>query len=201
MIVNMGTVAEKEVRPSNFKEQRLQQLIDECQKTVLEQIIQPFGLSMAMFDDKDGGDVDTVHNVRKGVYATENEKEKYNNREEYNSSQYHSHTNYKKKNAEVKEQKKSGNLQDAYTGKNVSPNSDIDLDHTISAKEAHDDAGAYLAEKNTKDLVNQASNLNATDRTINRSKKQKTTEEFIKVWEKKRPERQKKIEELSKKHN
>lgn len=195
----MCAIAEKEVRPSNFKEQRLQQLIDECQKTVLEQIIQPFGLSMAMFNDKDGGDVDTVHNVRKGVYATEKEKEKYDNRGEYNSSEYHSHKNYKKKNAEVKEQKESGNLQDAYTGKNVSPNSKVDLDHTISAKEAHDDAGAYLAEKNTKDLVNQASNLNATNSTINRAKKQKTTEEFIKDWEKKRPERQKKIEELSQK--
>ena len=44
------------------KEQRLQQLFVECQQQVISQIIGPFGLSQAMFEDRSGGNVTTEHN-------------------------------------------------------------------------------------------------------------------------------------------
>lgn len=44
------------------KEQRLQQLFSECQQQVISQIIGPFGLSKAMFEDRNGGNVTTVRN-------------------------------------------------------------------------------------------------------------------------------------------
>lgn len=47
-----------------------------------------------------GGNVDTIHNVRSGVYATEEEQVRYESRGKYNSDPYHKHDNYKKTNAE-----------------------------------------------------------------------------------------------------
>jgi hypothetical protein len=193
--------SQDDIKPISYQEQRLHKLFDECQNTVIEQIIQPFGLSAAMFNDKDGGEVDTVHNVRNGVYAKEAEKEKFDSRDEYDSSKYHSHSNYKAKNAEVSQQKKNGTLTDAYTGKKVTFNSRVDLDHVNSAKRAHDDPGAYLADLDTADLVNDPSNLYATNSSINRSKGQKSMEEFISDWKERQPERQAKIAELSQKEH
>ena len=52
---------------AELREQRLQDLMDTCQREVLQQIIGPLGLSPAMFDDKRGGSVTTQHNFEKGV--------------------------------------------------------------------------------------------------------------------------------------
>ena len=67
-----------------YSEQRVDQLIDECTKTALQQIIGPFGLSVAMFDDRDGGAVDTTHNAREGFMSDEL-KADYEKRGEYDA--------------------------------------------------------------------------------------------------------------------
>lgn len=185
--------------PQNFREDRLHKLIDECSNTVIEQIIQPFGLSVAMFNDKEGGGVDTIHNAREGVYASETEKGRYENRGDYDPDKFHKDPRYIAENKSVKERKDAGAAFDAYTKEKITPNSKIDLDHTISAKEAHDDAGTYLAGKKGEDLVNTQSNLHATNSSINRSKGAKTMDKYISDWEAGQPDRQKKIAELSQK--
>lgn len=43
-------------------EKRLQALYDECQSHVVQQLIGPFGLNQAMFEDRNGGNVTTLHN-------------------------------------------------------------------------------------------------------------------------------------------
>lgn len=43
-------------------EKRLQALYDECQGHVVQQLIGPFGLNQAMFEDRNGGNVTTLHN-------------------------------------------------------------------------------------------------------------------------------------------
>lgn len=45
-----------------LRQQRLQKLFDDCQQQVISQVIGPFGLSVAMFEDRNGGNVTTVHN-------------------------------------------------------------------------------------------------------------------------------------------
>lgn len=192
---------EQTLQPKSFQEQRLRQLFDECQNSVIGQIIGPFGLSMSMFNDKDGGGVDTIRNVRNGVYASKAEQKRYDERGAYDPSEYHSHSGYRKKNAEVSQDKKNGELTDAYSGKKVAANAKIDLDHANSAKGIHDDAGRILAEKNGADLANQSSNLYATNSTINRSKGQKPMEEFITDWEKSRDKRLSDIASLSKRND
>lgn len=54
---------------SQLREQRLQELLNSCQQQVLQQVIGPFGLTPAMFEDKAGGNVTTQHNADQGIFA------------------------------------------------------------------------------------------------------------------------------------
>ena len=51
-------------------------VLKEFEKTVLEKLVQSFGLDFILLNDKLGGEVDTIHNVRQGIFATKKEKEK-----------------------------------------------------------------------------------------------------------------------------
>ena len=50
-------------------------VLKEFEKTVLEKLVQSFGLDFILLNDKLGGEVDTIHNVRQGIFATKKEKE------------------------------------------------------------------------------------------------------------------------------
>ncbi|HRN46290.1 MAG TPA: hypothetical protein PLH20_16200, partial [Flavobacterium sp.] len=62
---------------------------DEISQVVTKSLVTTFGLDFLLFEDKKGGDVDTINNVRQGIWATEAEKKKYENREKYDSTAYH----------------------------------------------------------------------------------------------------------------
>lgn len=190
---------------TKYDSQRLKVMIDDCKSSVLDSIIKPFGIAGMLFEDKLGGNVDTIHNVRntdkrynngQGIYATEENKKKNDENPTYDSDPYHKHENYIKNNREASEAKDNGNLNDPYRNKNVKRNDDTDLDHTISANEIHNDPGRILAGLDGADLACDDSNLNATDRSVNRSKKDKSVDEFIKYLEENRESRQSRIEEL-----
>ena len=149
--------------------------------------------------DQDGGNVDTIHNVRDGVYATTEAKEQYDSMEPYDSHKYHSHSEYKRINKETSQQLKEGTLKDAYTGKTFSEGDRKDLDHVISAKEVHDDPGRVLAGLEGTDLANTASNLKPTHMSINRSKKQDSVEDFLTRTVSNQEQREKNIQELEQK--
>ena len=97
---------------SAYSEQRVDQLIDECTKTALQQIIGPFGLSVAMFDDRTGGAVDTIHNAKEGI-MTDELKADYENRGEYDTQKVHSAEAYKRRNEELGRKKEAGEGVDA----------------------------------------------------------------------------------------
>ena len=105
-----------------------------------------FGLAAAVLDSKDGGNVNTTHNVRQGIYASEKERQAYENRGEYDSAHYHTDENYKAINKAQGELKEQGQLKDYMTGEKLAPNAKTDLDHKVSAKEIHDDRARVLAE-------------------------------------------------------
>lgn len=153
--------------------------VKEINDTILKSLVSSFGIDFILLEDKRGGDVDTIHNVRNEIYATEEEKEKYNNRGEYDSNKYHSHTTYKETNSQYAKQKENGTLVDGYTGEKVSENEKMDLDHIVSAKKIHDDRARVLAEMDGADLANKKENLISTQRSINRSKKADSMEEFV----------------------
>jgi hypothetical protein len=69
----------------------------ELEKTVINSLTTSFGLDFLLFKDKFGGDVDTIHNARGGVWATDTEKQKYDERGVYKDvkDSYHQHANYR----------------------------------------------------------------------------------------------------------
>jgi hypothetical protein len=201
-------ISEEEIREHlkvlerEFNDERFRVLLTSCRDDVLSAVIGPFGIGgLVAKGDKDGGNVDTIHNARDGVYATDGERQQYDARGDYVSSDYHGHKDYIKKNRADSELQDKGTLNDSYTGKQLDQNSNRHLDHTISAKEVHDDPGRVLAEVGGPDAANAESNLNSTSEHINNKsgKGALTTDEFLAKLERTAPERKARIEELSEK--
>lgn len=170
---------------------------------VLHSIATPFGIGKVLSAlDKVGGNVDTVRNVRKGVYATEKERERFHNRPDYDSNAHHNHPNYVAKGRENLAKLKEGALVDDHTGKVVhlsakgNSRTKPTIDHEIAAKIVDGDPGRTLAEINAADLSNRGSNLKTTSASINSAKNSKTAEEFLNYLEETRPARQVRIREL-----
>lgn len=159
-------------------------MFEQYEAVIIQSLITSFGLDF-LVADQHGGDVDTIHNVRKvGTdpemrYKNQANADAYANRGDYNSTAYHSDSRYISRNRECSTAKKAGNLQDAYTGEKIAPNGSYDLDHVISAKEVHDDRGRVLAELDGKELANSSENLQPTNPHTNRTKKAKTMDEFL----------------------
>jgi len=145
---------------------------DELEKTVITSLTTSFGLDFLLFRDKIGGEVNTINNVRNNVWATQAEKDIFEQRSKYDSTPYHQHENYIATGEKNKSSHKAGTLNDPYRNKSMAAHEEKkrDLDHVISAKEIHDDPGRMLAGLNGVELANQGSNLQSTHRTINRSK-------------------------------
>ncbi|MBU3009643.1 hypothetical protein [Cobetia amphilecti] len=142
----------------------------ELEKTVVNSLTTSFGLDFLLFEDKIGGNVDTVHNARQGVWATDREKQRYQNREKYNSGLYHKDARFKKTGSDDKLRHQAGGLHDPYRNTTMGPGEKRNLDHVISAQEVHDDPGRTLAEMDGVKLANQDSNLQSTQETVNKSK-------------------------------
>ncbi len=43
---------------------------EELHQTMVKSLVTSFGLDFLLLNDRKGGDVDTIHNVRNGIYAT-----------------------------------------------------------------------------------------------------------------------------------
>ncbi len=184
-----------EIISAKMPQEQTQKLFDQCTNNAMDAIMGHFGFAAVILDAKDGGNVNTTHNVRKGIYASEKERQRYANRGEYDSDYYHKDSDYIKINKEQSQLKKQGKLEDYMTGKKIEANADTDLDHIVAAKTIHDDPARVLAEMDGAKLANTESNLKMTDSSLNRSKKDKSAEEFLA----KRDERLKILEEQEKK--
>ena len=172
----------------------------EYERVILHSLVTSFGLDF-LVSDQHGGDVDTVHNVRNNVeYKNLKNKAEYEGLGEYTKTlqaQYHGgDDNYIKINARYSKQKKDGTLIDGYTGKKVARNAKIDLDHTISTKEIHEDPGRVLAGLKVEELANAEWNLTPTERTINRSMKDDDKDLYLQKHENRTDQRNSRIEEL-----
>lgn len=152
---------------------------NELEKVIINSLTTSFGLDFLLFKDKAGGDVDTIHNVRNGIWATATEKQRFEQRGEYNSTQYHHHENYIATGQNDKASQAAGTLNDPYRNKVMTAHEQRNLDHVISAKEIHDDPGRVLAELSGVDLANQSSNLQSVHETINKSKKQTPIDQYL----------------------
>lgn len=164
---------------SQLPKEQMNALFEQCQKNAIDAVVGHFGLAAVVLNSKDGGNVNTTHNVRKGIYASEAEKQRYENRGEYDSAHYHTDKNYIAINKEQSELKKQGQSIDYMTGERIRLNDSTDLDHIVSAKTIHDDRARVLAEVDGAYLANTRDNLTLTDSTLNRSKKAMNADEFL----------------------
>lgn len=176
----------------------------EYESVILQSLVTSFGLDFIV-QDQHGGDVDTVHNVRQiGIdpemnYKNANNEKDYKGRGDYNSVAYHKDPRYIAINKKVSEKKKNGELTDSYTAKKIERYAYVDLDHVIASKEIHEDRGRVLAGLDGLDLANNEDNLKPTNRSINRSMKDKDVEAYLADWEKKTLERKSRITALKEK--
>jgi hypothetical protein len=183
-----------------FQHEHSADFFNEQRDILLHTVVDRFALGGIMAKgDKDGGNVDTVHNVRQGVYSTQMEQERYANNSEYDSHVYHSDSRYIEKNRQGSETKKNGMLKDEYTGNNMARNDQQNLDHIKAAKVIHEDAGRVLAELDGVDLANNDDNFAFTDESINKSKKAMSASDFAGKLDSTRPARTARINELSQK--
>ena len=173
-------------------------LFREYEHVVFRSIITSFGLDM-FITDQYGGDVDTVHNVRKvGTdplmdYKKKDNQGAYDNRGQYShkdvegpGSNFQQIKNTARKS--YRDDPRINTVLDAYEdkqlhffGKGAGHPTDkrANLDHVIAAKKVHDDRGRVLAGLNTKDLADSESNLKWTNEHLNKSMQDKDIPEYL----------------------
>lgn len=188
-------------------DEKIDALIDSCMNECLQVVVRPLGVGKVLFEDKEGGNVDTIHNVRDNIYATDSAREAYENRGEYDdmSKPYnertknivHSGSKYIEVNKRNSETRKNGGIKDGYADATRTVHDKVDLDHVNSAKQTHDDRGRVLSKVSTQDAANIVENLLPTDASINRSKGKKSPEEFAQWLEDTAPQRKNKIADLA----
>ena len=112
---------------------------------------------------------------------------------------------YKQANKSMKQQQEDGTLTDSYTGKKLGANDKPNLDHVVPRKELYDNPRRKQANIDTKDLANKSENLAPTNESLNKSKQDKSNQQYVSEREtreeylKKRAETQrKKIDESNK---
>ncbi|MEE4093658.1 hypothetical protein V2I59_08915 [Pseudomonas viridiflava] len=152
---------------TQIREQRLQKLFDDCQQQVISQIIGPFGLSTAMFEDRNGGNVTTLRNFSRDdddYVATGGDKALHmHSKVEYDEdvrAQYEIDTKAKadavgSKTWADKRSERIAKGRDDYTGAKVAADGTttmhtgetvtVELDHVVSIGETHRTAKNHLA--------------------------------------------------------
>ncbi|WP_407315961.1 hypothetical protein [Pseudomonas sp. nanlin1] len=182
-----------------FHSQRIERLFSDTRRSALQAIAGPFGVGkMLSAYDKTGGTVDTVHNARAGVYATDEAAQKYADRGEYTQrvkeDYHHRDPAYKKMSQDSTRDRVEGNVTDAYTGEQMSSqrSDSHSIDHVIAAEEIHNDAGRILAGLDGVDLANSSTNLQITSYSTNSAMGTKTATEYVQWLEQTKEKRAKK---------
>lgn len=188
-----------------FNGERFDQLMRDSRREVLQAVVVPFGLGKVLSAyDKVGGNVDTIHNARKEVYATDEARDKYAKVPPMDKAlrkTFDRDSRYIGKNSADTTDQAAGILKDTYTGEIFGPKQ-VDkrnLDHTISAAEIHRDRGRDLAGLEAIPLANSTSNLNPTKERFNQSKGDQKVEDLVKRLQKESPVRRERIAELQSK--
>lgn len=176
-------------------------LFHQYERVIVESLITSFGLDF-LIKDQHGGDVDTIHNVRKigdgpnsdpnMIYKNKANKTAYQNRGAYDRAEYHEkNSNYKSIRNEAKTafNEEGQWIEDAYTGNKLGINKALpdkqraELDHVISAKSIHDDPGRVLSGISGSELANNPDNLRFTNMKLNNNMRDKDIPEYIKWCE------------------
>lgn len=187
-----------------FHKNNLQNLLDNARTQTINSLV-PLGLGSKLADkDQLGGNVDTTHNARKGIYATQEAESRYNERGDYISKDYHhGNASYNEMQREGAKRVKDGTLIDESNGSlftvNNNDKADKNLDHVVSSHEVHNDRGANLAGLDTAELANIEDNLKFINASVNKSKSDMTMDEYLDVLPSRIASKKERINELQSK--
>ena len=159
-------------------------VFQQYERVVIESLITSFGLDFIV-KDRHGGDVDTIHNVRKigedelMSYKNSANEKIYDNRGNYDPISYHAGGNFQTTKHQAREewQKTFNDLEDEYTGgkvifgtsKSIPSNRRAELDHIVECKSIHDDRGRVLSGIDGTALANANKNFAWTNKELNAS--------------------------------
>jgi len=146
-------------------------LFTECRDAVLDAIIKPFGLAKYLFNDKEGGNVTTLHNAEQGIYAKEDEK--------YSQDMRNKQYNYKKSADDYRNQREESKdvFTDEYTGRKI-PRFGANVDHIVPLEEFHRTGGFMLSKDEKQAFARDQRNYAITDQSLNKSKNALKFDEF-----------------------
>ena len=126
---------------------------ESLKNVVIDSILGPFGLSAAMFNDRDGGNVTTVHNFGKGVVANDADAKRHSDWVQANSNGFDRKGDGTAQNydAQLKAERKplfqnTPTIESAYTGKELPKDGRAHRDHVISASEIERSAKGQLGQ-------------------------------------------------------
>lgn len=186
-----------------YDEKRFDDMLGDIRKSVVSTVANAFGVGkLVSAYDRTGGNVDTVHNVHQKIYASDAERQRYEERGEYDTIACHSHDSYKTANAAMGDALKDDTLVDTYTGESIRPADKKDrqrkpsLDHVVAAKNVHDDRRRVLAGLETEDLSNIQANLTPTTKTVNSTKGTRDADQIAQLLACKAVKRRAQLEEL-----
>ncbi len=159
-----------------FKNTAFNDILEKYRSVLFNSLITAFGLDQLFFADKDGGNVQTVHNAKKNFYANKtfkNRMERKYERDDYATANY---MNIRRKN----DFKKINNIYDGYTGKKLSKDGTTHLEHVASAKENHDrlDMRLFSNKDEMSKVINSKENTTYIDSGMNQSKGAKP----LRIW-------------------
>lgn len=184
----------------NIKKQigeiKTESVLESCKETVVANLCEKFAINrLIALGDKDGGEVTTLHNAKKQVFATDKDRNQFNR--EYDSHAYHEGNKlYRERKVALNKLSAEGKLSDDYTGKDISGKQFVvdkngntreqnrfDVEHFNSAKGLHDndEVRFSMTEEQSANLANNEKNLGATASSINRSK----SDEDFDTWKNK----------------
>jgi hypothetical protein len=139
---------------------------------VLRQVIGPFGLTQAMFQDVDGGAVTTIHNYEKGITASGEDQARFQADQGHKNgpvdrSAYNADLPARRK--EMFQQ--SEPIISAYTGHELPRDGQTHLDHVRSAKSIETDprANLFMTPSQRVEMANNTANLVPAESAINQS--------------------------------
>lgn len=150
------------------------------QRFGIEKVLNALEGTGGLSDYKDGGNVSTIHNAKKGVFV-DNEHERCFNAT-YNRKNYEGRGDRKLSTQRKKMFTENEEIYDAYTHKKLNKDGRTHIDHITSAKEIHemDAARLYMTDDERNDMATADSNMAAIDGRMNQSKGETSMEEWLK---------------------
>jgi hypothetical protein len=150
-------------------------LLNEYKESIATNLIQTFGLGPFFHENRKGGNVTTLQNARKGVFANSEDKTRFT--EKFNRKNYEK--DFPKLRKEIFNSKPT--IYDEYTGRELSKDGRSHLDHIVSAHEIHknDEARLYMSSSQRDSMATDKNNLAMTNASLNQSKSDRDLKEWM----------------------